>query len=212
MVRKIIWVGGAIGTITSALSIVKLVNHFLKIGFAGVPGFVLSSYTDFVEEIRYWLVERTFGLIAPEWLIHSTVIWLLFFGSNLRFLTYRNHGQTLFSGIGDVGYGRREPLKGVLLNLLNFFVAVTGPLFSMLVLFIWIANRKGGATGLGDWGDGLMISNRRYSVRIAKIYLLVLLLSPITAAAFFVWASADSLPRTEPTANLTTSKLAHRLG
>ena len=199
MSTRLVWVGGAIGTVTSALSIVKLANHLLQIGFAGVPAFILSAYSDFIADIRYWLLEIPFDLAPPEWVLHSAIVWSLFVGSNLRFLTYGNHGQGLYRGIGDVGRGTRQSLTGWRLRSLNLVVSVTGPLFSSFVFVMWLANRKEGPTGAGHWGDNLMISNRLYTVRISRLYLLILLLAPITAALFLAWGAADSLPEQQRT-------------
>jgi hypothetical protein len=194
MRMQLLWVGGAIGTVTAALSIVKLANHFFQIGFAGVPGFIFLAYTKFVTDIRRWLLEVPFDLHPPEWALHAAIVWFLFVGSNLRFLSNSNHGQSLYRGIGDVGRGTRTSLSGWALRAMNLSVSLTGPLFSTFVLVMWLANRKGGPTGVGHWGDNFMISNRTYTVRISRTYLVILLLAPLTAAAFLAWGAAESVP------------------
>ena len=194
MRTRLFWVGGAIGTVTSALSIVRLASHFLQIGFTGVPGFILSAYAKFVSDIRRWLLEIPFDLHPPEWALHAAIVWFLFVGSNLRFLTISNHGQSLYRAIGDVGRGTRQSLSGWALRVVNLSVSLTGPFFSAFVLVMWLANRKGGPTGVGHWGDNFMISNRLYTVRISGIYLVILLLAPITAAVFLAWGAAESVP------------------
>ena len=193
MAKKLNWVGGALGTISGALSMVKLATHFLEVGLGGVPAYVVDAYADFIDDVRRWLIEVPFGFTPPEWVMHGLVVWSLFFGSNLRFLTYDNHGVSLYSGVGSVGRGTRRALAGWRLRALNLIVAATGPLFTAFVFTLWLANRRMGPTGQGHWGDRFMISNRTYTLRISKLYLLILLLAPVLAAILIAWGAADDL-------------------
>ncbi len=199
MNKQLFWVGGAIGIATNALSLLKLTTHFLEIGFVGVPRFILDSYTGFVADLRYWLVELPFGITVPELAAHLFIVWILFAGSNYRFLTYKaqgsgeENGARLYRGFGDFGRGEKAGKSPKVVLLLNVLFSSTGPLFAIFILAMWLGNRRPGPGGQGRWGDLLMIGNRVYTVRLSRIYLLILLLAPTLAALLLAWGAAGSL-------------------
>lgn len=193
MNSKVVWAGGAFAIFTNALSIVKLTNHILKVGLVGVPAYVVESYSAFVLEVRHWLVEIPFHITPPEWVMHLVIVWSLFCGSNYRFLAYDGRGQRLIRGFGDVGRGIKKPLSPRATRLANIGLSASGPVFALFVLLMWLGNRRMGPTGLGHWGDRFMIGNRIYTLRLSRLYLLILSLSPIAAALLIAWGAASNL-------------------
>lgn len=193
--KGLLWAGKVFGVLASALAIVKLVTYFFGVGLVGIPRFVLAAYTSFIDEAQRLLVEIPFHIVPPEWVKHAAVIWLLFAGTNWRFLTTARHGENLLTGVGDVGRGlRRGSMPAPVLYSCFVLLTASGPVFSIFVLFMWLGNRLPGPSGQGRWGDRLMIGNRPYTVRISGLYLLILALAPLTAAAFLVWNAASGLP------------------
>nr|WP_067293590.1 hypothetical protein [Marinobacterium profundum] len=198
MSKKLFWVGGAVGALTNALSLVKLANHFLNIGFEGIPKFIIDSYTSFVADLKYWLIEFPFNIHLSDLTVHLFIVWALFVGSNYRFLTYKGIGANegiggrLYTGLGDVGRGENSARPSGLIMFLNLLLSFTGPLFFVFVLTMWVCNRPG-PSGSGGLRDFLMIGNRSYSRRLSRIYMFILLLSPALAAVLLVWGAAGSL-------------------
>jgi hypothetical protein len=191
---QLLWVGAAIGVLTNALSLVKLALHFFDVGIGGMPAFVVAAYAQFVLDIRHLLIEVPFHIRPPEWAMHAAIAWSLFTGSNHRFLNFGPHGRRMIEGLGDVGRGESRPFSEPVWRLVSLLLAATGPLFALLVFIVWLGNRQMGPTGLGHWGDRLMIANRVYTLRISRIYLAILALAPVCAALVLAWGAAGNLP------------------
>ena len=197
---KLLWVAGAISVATNALSLVKLITHFFKIGFKGVPSYILESYSAFVKDLQYWLVELPFDIKVPELAAHAFIVWVMFAGSNWRFLTYNQNGDKLYRSLGDVGRGEKSSKPPIVVHILNVVFTLTGPFFSIFVFVMWLGNRKMGPTGVGHWGDRFMISNRIYTLGFARLYLLILILAPVLAAILLAWGAAGNIEREVTTA------------
>jgi hypothetical protein len=177
-----------LGVLVGALALVKLVSTLMAIGFVGIPGWVLGMYANFVDSVYSVLLELPFGVTVPDWLKHGLVLWGTFAGSNWRFLTKHGFGESILTGIGDVGRGTRRGSMSRAVLLTGFvLLTLSGPIFTVFVLAMWLGNRTPGPSGLGRWGDKLMIGNRSYTVRIAREYLVILALSPLVAATFVLW-------------------------
>lgn len=198
MSRQLFWVVGAIGVSINALSLVKLVNHFSKIGFSGIPKYIIDSYTAFISELQYWLIEFPFKIEVPDQAVHLFIVWMLFAGSNYRFLTFKGIGAPegigtrLYIGLGDVGRGQKPAKSKKMVIFLDLMLSLTGPVFFLLVVTMWVCN-KPGPSGGGGLRDILMIGNRLYSRRISRTYMLILLLSPLLAGMFLAWNAAGNL-------------------
>jgi hypothetical protein len=191
-VGQFLWVGRVLGPLLGALALVKLASQILGVGLFGVPGLVLAAYTTVVAEVQRLLIEVPFHITPPDWAKHVVVLWLLFAGSNWRFLTLAGHGERLLRGVGDVGRGsRRGSMSSPLLYAIFVLLALAGPLFAIFVLIMWLGNQRPGPTGQGRWGDRLMIGNRMYTVRISRLYFVILALAPLTAAALLLWNSVS---------------------
>ncbi len=193
--KKLLWVGGAIGVATNALSLVKLITHFFKIGLAGIPAFVLQGYSSFVADLQYWLIELPFDIKVQAWIVHAFIVWVIFAGSNWRFLAYNQNGARLYRSFGDIGRGEKPAKSPVVVHALNIIFMLAGPLFAVFVLAMWFGNWQMGPTGLGHWGDRFMIGNRSYTLRLARLYLLILILAPALAAILVAWGAAGDIER-----------------
>lgn len=190
LMKKLVWIGAVIGVIGGAISLVKLVSLVLKVGLLGIPAEIVSAYSSWIAEAQKYLVEIPFHIRPPDWAKHVAVVYMVFVGTNWRFLTVNGHGENLVTGIGDVGRGtRRGSLSKPALIACYVALSLTGPLFTVLVFLLWLGNRQPGPAGVGRWGDYLMIGNRVYTTRISRIYLLILLAQPVIAAALLLWNS-----------------------
>ncbi len=182
------WIGNFIGIVTGAIAIAKLIMLLGDVGVAGVPALIIGAYTDFVDQVQKYLIEIPFHFTPPPWAKHAAVVYAVFAGSNLRFLTRNNHGEKLLTGIGDFGRGtRRGSLSTLELHVWFAVLALSGPIFTILVGLMWLGNIRPGPSGQGRLGDWLMIGNRSYTVRIAGLYLLILLVQPVIGAALLLW-------------------------
>ena len=185
--KQFIWIGGAFSILGSAVSLVRLIELISRIGLAGIPKIIVDQYEVLIVNISYYLLEIPFGISLPPWFLHVSIVYGIFVGSNFRFLTRKGRGEAIFTGIGDQGRGRRRgSLNKFALYTLITVVSLLGPLFSLFVFLMWLGNSPG-PSGVGRKLDFIMIRNRIYSRRIAGLYLLILLISPIVAALLLVW-------------------------
>jgi len=190
--RDTLWIGQVIKVVLGALALAKLVTLLGRVGLAGLPGAIIQSYSEVMEDIERFLIEVPFDIHPAPWIKHALVLYGLFVGTNYRFLTRKGghgtHGETIWTGVGDVGRGtRRGTLGQPAITALNLIAALSGPVFAVFVLLMYFGNVRKGPSGTGRWGDALMIGNRLYTVRISGLYLLILALQPIVAAALLVW-------------------------
>lgn len=190
LMKKLVWIGAVIGVVSGAISLVKLASLVLRVGLLGIPAVVVAAYSRWIAEAQKYLVEIPFQITPPDWAKHVAVVYMVFVGTNWRFLTLNGHGEKLVTGIGDMGRGtRRGSLGRPALIACYVLLSLTGPLFTVLVFLLWLGNRKPGPSGAGRWGDHLMIGNRIYTTRISRIYLLILIAQPVIAAALLLWNS-----------------------
>ncbi len=188
--KNIFWSGALIGIVGGAVSLVKLVSILFQLGLTGIPEMIVVTYSTWIAEVQRYLIEIPFNITPPEWVKHVAVIYVVFAGTNWRFLTNKGHGEWLFTGIGDFGRGtRRGSLGKPTLISLNILSSLSGPLFTVLIFLMWLGNVKPGPGGQGRWGDHLMIGNRMYTVKICRIYLLILLAQPVAASGILLWNS-----------------------
>lgn len=190
LMKKLAWIGAVIGVVSGATSLVKLISLVGRVGLVGLPAVVVEAYSDWIAQAQKYLVEIPFQISPPDWAKHVAVVYMVFVGSNWRFLTLNGHGEKLLTGIGDMGRGtRRGSLSRPVLTTCYVLLSLTGPLFTVLVFLLWLGNRRPGPVGTKRWGDHLMIGNRLYTTRIARLYLLILLAQPVIAAALLLWNS-----------------------
>lgn len=181
------WIGSAIGVLTGGIAVAKLAALFLHVGFVGIPDLIVSAYTDLVNTAQKYLVEVPFKIKPPVWVKHAAVVWTVFSGTNWRFLNRKEHGEKILTGVNDFGRGsRRGKIDKRILYTIFFLISISGPLFSIFVLLMWLGNVRGGPSGQGRWGDHFMIGNRSYTRRISGMYLIILASQPIVASVLIV--------------------------
>lgn len=211
--RNILWVWAPLGVITSALSIVSLVQNFANIDVFAIPSAVLEAYRALLNDIFYISVEWWTGVKLPNWMQDTIALYLLSTAVSLRALNVFDElngfssSSELLAGLLStkdnvdlesmrVEYTARRDLINFRKNFSKWFSLLP---FYFLYIVYHTAKR---ARGLKKIEKLSSITNQSsywkvfgttelaiklVAKQIRNLILLAVLSAPVMAVAFFVW-------------------------
>lgn len=192
ILRLILWIPIVFGAIMGGLALAKLISEGVGIGLVSAPGEIIEAYERVANAIEYCLIEIPFGIILPIWLRDFLIIWIIFSGSNMRYI-FRLKGRNGFILRNVVWapirkHGYKFLKKTGVKTIGGIYLFLSGPIGTFQILyfsidaFLYFRNTE---------QNKLTEVAARHHIRMAVIFLAIVLANPTVAAGLLWWNAAE---------------------
>lgn len=204
--KSILWVPMVFGIIMGGLAIAHLIASGVGTEFVAFPAQIMSAYNALTDAIAFYLFELPFQIELSEPLKHLLVVWLVFAGSNFRFLVFRRRQQGLLQPMGLVGDFTGSVLFGPLMTVSIFLDFLKIGATERSIISRYLIDRMRSDDPYHDGEVPTSIEERaaykqnlearlERLVTIAKterrLLILILMANPIIAAGLLWWNAAE---------------------